>query len=192
MKRKRRGAGERGSSDPFLTAKDLLKPCVLGKEIENGDFCSDSIGSRKETDTAPAATSSIRARANAVAASLNSPSKAGRVVSKRQQKLAEAAKGSLNISQFFVKKQTEKSQDVMPTLKELDTTSSTGVMPLENISEEQQSPVAVEGNSPDVMLGQCKTDVIIIPNEDESSKMETLGLVCDLDASKVDMKSSTE
>uniref|UniRef100_A0A3Q3R753 ATP-dependent DNA helicase n=1 Tax=Monopterus albus TaxID=43700 RepID=A0A3Q3R753_MONAL len=125
LKRKRVGAGQRGSSNPFLTASDVLKSSMLAtasnKGTENGGFYDDSAGGsgevekerRRETDASPAVTSSIRARANAAAACLNSPTKGSRAISKKQQKLAEAAKSSHNISHYFAKKQPggEKSQE---------------------------------------------------------------------------------
>ncbi|XP_029014172.1 ATP-dependent DNA helicase Q5 [Betta splendens] len=184
MKRKRKGAGERGSSDPFLTARDLLKPGA-----ESGGFYTDSIGSRKETDTD---SSSIRTSANkAAAAFLSSPTKTGRAVSKKQQKLAEAAKSSHSISQYFTKRQTDRSRDEAPTPKEPDATS-TAAMPLENTSQEQ-SP-AVAGNSPDVTLGQNTEAIVILDDTDEGGccETETLGPVCGPDAFKGDIKSSTE
>lgn len=95
MKRKRVGAGQRGSSNPFQATQELLKPPSCGP------------GSGEMNSVAPPpVTCSIRARATAVSASINSPTKVGRGVSKKQQKLAEAAKTSRNISQYFTKKQT--------------------------------------------------------------------------------------
>lgn len=223
MKRKRVGAGQRGSSNPFQTAKDLLKPSMLdtasNKKSESGGFYNDSSGGygepslkgnkerTKETnkDTSSAATSSIRARANAVAASMNSPTKGGKAMSKKQQKLVEAAKSSRNISQYFAKKQTtEKSQEEPDTLKGLDATLSqtTTLMPQENTSRRDHSPVTVEAaeSSPvesetqDVIIEECKKDVIVIADEDEEEthKTETLELMQVPDASKEDMRSATE
>lgn len=94
MKRKRVGAGQRGSSNPFQAAKELLKPPT---------------GSGEMNSVAPPPVScSIRARARATVASVfaTSPTKAGRGVSKKQQKLAEAAKTSRSISHYFTKKET--------------------------------------------------------------------------------------
>lgn len=93
MKRRRVGAGQRGSSNPYQAAKELLKPPP----------CSHGSGGMNSV-APPPVTCSIRARATAVSASINSPTKAGRAVSKKQQKLAEAAKTSRNISQYFTKK----------------------------------------------------------------------------------------
>ncbi|XP_039979517.1 ATP-dependent DNA helicase Q5 isoform X2 [Xiphias gladius] len=219
MKRKRVGAGQRGSSNPFQTAKDLLKPSMLdtasNKKSESGGFYNDSSGGygepslkgnkerTKETnkDASSAATSSIRARANAVAASMNSPTKGGKAMSKKQQKLVEAAKSSRNISQYFAKKQTtEKSQEEPDTLKGLDATLSqtTTLMPQENISRRDHSPVTVEAaeSSPvesetqDVINEESKKDVIVIADEDEEEthKTETLELMQVPDASKEDMR----
>ncbi|KAI9522371.1 hypothetical protein NQZ68_036703 [Dissostichus eleginoides] len=113
MKRKRVGAGLRGSSDPFMTAKELLKPSASNSD--SGGFHNDTSGGSRETnkELSLAVTSSIRTKA--MAASLSSPTKGGRAASKKQQqqqKLAEAAKSSRNILQYFAKKDTpEKSQE---------------------------------------------------------------------------------
>ena len=103
MKRKRVGAGLRGSSDPFMTAKELLK--TSASNSDSGGFHSDTSGGSRKTNKDPslAVTSSMRAKALAVAASLSSPTKGGRAASKKQ-KLAEAANSSCNISQYFAKK----------------------------------------------------------------------------------------
>ncbi|XP_044187725.1 ATP-dependent DNA helicase Q5 [Thunnus albacares] len=193
LKRKRVGAGQRGSSNPFQTAKDLMK-------TESGGFYNDSSeGSResgtegrKETnmDTSSAVTSSIRARANAAAASLNSPTKGGRTLSKKQQKLAEAAKSSRNISQYFAKKQTmEKSQEEetsheAETPKELDDTLS--VIPQEDIT--QRSVEAVE-NIPEESVMPAKTEselIVILTDEEEEA------LKAEMTEDTEDVTSSTE
>eukprot|EP00064_Thunnus_orientalis_P005222 superscaffoldBa00000501_g5236 len=193
LKRKRVGAGQRGSSNPFQTAKDLMK-------TESGGFYNDSSeGSResgtegrKETnmDTSSAVTSSIRARANAAAASLNSPTKGGRTLSKKQQKLAEAAKSSRNISQYFAKKQTmEKSQEEetsheAETPKELDDTLS--VIPQEDIT--QRSVEAVE-NIPEESVTPAKTEselIVILTDEEEEA------LKAEMTEDTEDVTSSTE
>lgn len=186
MKRKRVGAGQRGSSNPFLAAKDLLKPTTLGtvpnKGSDSSRIFNDSSGDSGETNTEAslAVTSSIRARANVVAASLNSPTKGGRAISKKQQKLAEAAKTSRNISQYFAKKETlEKSQEEKGHDASLSYT--TRVVPKENSSQQAHSPVTVETveMSPvgSVIEEESKTDVIVIPDEEEEThKTQTLEL----------------
>ncbi|XP_045069273.1 ATP-dependent DNA helicase Q5-like [Coregonus clupeaformis] len=137
LKRKRIGAGLRGSSNPFQTASELLRASNCegsttgpgpaanrgtgsgGPEslAGSGESASEEErGKRKETktgDTAPTISSSIRAKASAVSASLNSPTKTGgKTLSKKQQKLVEAAKNPCNITQYFGKKQIEKSQEL--------------------------------------------------------------------------------
>lgn len=105
LKRKRVGAGQRGSSNPYQAPQELLKPPTCGP---------DSVETNSEAP--PAVTCTIRARATAVSTSINSPTKAGRGVSKKQQKLAEAAKNSRNISQYFTKKlTTEKREEEQET-----------------------------------------------------------------------------
>lgn len=184
LKRKRVGAGQRGSSNPFLAAKDLLKPSMLGtvsnKGTDSGGFYNDSSGDPGDTNTEAslAVTSSIRARASAVAATLNSPTKAGRAMSKKQQKLAEAAKNSRNISQYFAKKQTtEKSQEEVE--KGLDATAI--VVPNENSSQQAHSPVTVEAveispvvsETLGVIEEESKTEVITILDDDDEEEEET-------------------
>ncbi|XP_069005850.1 ATP-dependent DNA helicase Q5 [Embiotoca jacksoni] len=200
MKRKRVGAGMRGSSNPFLIANDLLKPSTLdtvsNKGTESGGFFNDSSGESankgngggiKETnaDTSAAVSSSIRARANAVAASSNSPSKGGRALSKKQQKLAEAAKSSHNISQYFGKKQTTEKrleETETETPKEPDATlpHTPTVIQEENVGLARCSPAAVEAveRSPvesgtqDVIKARSKAEVIVIPGEEEEDMQE--------------------
>ncbi|XP_037647634.1 ATP-dependent DNA helicase Q5 [Sebastes umbrosus] len=202
MKRKRVGAGLRGSSDPFMTAKELLKSSmsdsVSNKGKESGRFCNNSSGGPGEASSA--VTSSIRARANAVAASLSSPTKAGRAMSKKQQKLAEAAKSSRNISQYFAKKESpeksqeeaeksqeeaEKSQEEAEeeeeeTPEELDATLSHAAMVVvAQESQQEHSPVTMEDveNSPveswDVIQEESKKEVIVILNDDDDEEEET-------------------
>lgn len=116
-------------------------------------------------EVSSAVTSSIRAKANAVAASLSSPTKTGRAMSKKQQKLAEAAKTSRNISQYFGKKQTAaKSQEEFEEV-ELHARS-----PVASETAEM-SPVLSEMEG--VMTGEKrkteeqKFDIITIPDEDD-------------------------
>lgn len=188
LKRKRVGAGQRGSSNPFLAAKDLLKPSMLGtvsnKGTDSGGFYNDSSGDPGDTNTEAslAVTSSIRARASAVAATLSSPTKAGRAMSKKQQKLAEAAKTSRNISQYFAKKQTtEKSQEEVE--KGLDATlfHTAIVVPNENSSQQAHSSVTVEAveispvvsETLGVIEEESKTEVITILDDDDEEEEET-------------------
>ncbi|XP_035511640.1 ATP-dependent DNA helicase Q5 [Morone saxatilis] len=187
MKRKRVGAGLRGSSNPFLTAKDLLKQDTVSsnKGTESGGFYSDSLGGPGETNTdaSLAVTSSIRARASAVAASLNSPAKGGRAMSKKQQKLAEAAKSSRNIFQYFTKKQTTEKSPKEEAEEGLDATLShaTTVVPEDNSSQQDDSAVTVEAVqiSPvdseieEVFQEESKTKVIIIPDDEEGEIHKT-------------------
>eukprot|EP00066_Takifugu_rubripes_P012828 XP_011602094.1 PREDICTED: ATP-dependent DNA helicase Q5 [Takifugu rubripes] len=100
LKRKRVGAGQRGSSNPYQAAKEVLKPPTCGPD-----------SAETNSGAPPAVTCTIRARAAAVSASINSPTKAGRGGSKKQQKLAEAAKNSRNIFQYFTKKQTTEKRE---------------------------------------------------------------------------------
>ncbi|XP_053299992.1 ATP-dependent DNA helicase Q5 [Pleuronectes platessa] len=205
LKRKRVGAGLRGSSDPFKTAKELLALSMLetasNKGSESGGFYNDGSGDcgessvkgnkeRTNTDTSSAVTSSIRDRANAVAAPMDSPTKAGKATSKKQQKLVEAAKSSRNISQYFAKKQTtEKSQEEPPELKgpdDVESPSSTLLQQEDTIQLEdslssvdamEDSPV--ESEARDVTQEESRNEVIVIADDDdeeETHQTETLEL----------------
>ncbi|KAM3863833.1 ATP-dependent DNA helicase Q5 [Diretmus argenteus] len=188
LKRKRKGAGLRGSSNPYQTAKELL---AANGEADRLGGCEET---RKETnpDTSPAVTSSIRATANAVAASLSSPTKGSRALSKKQQKLAEAAKNSRNISLYFGKKQTaEKSQEA-EVAKGLDAASSqTSVATA--ITQQEHSPATedadmdmtsadaspTESVTEDTIQAEMKTEVIVIDEEEEEREMTSEVIVID-------------
>ncbi|KAM3598150.1 uncharacterized protein V6R79_014262 [Siganus canaliculatus] len=185
LKRKRVGAGLRGSSNPFTTAAELLKPPVSDTGTESGGFFNSNSEQSGDTnaDASLAVTSSIRARAKAVAESISSPTKTGRAMSKKQQKLAEAAKSSRNISQYFTKKDTaEKSQTEVE--KGLDATLSpaTTVVAQELSCQQQHSPgdaevVEISPVEPEIedmiQEGERKTEVIVIPDEIEEETHET-------------------
>lgn len=176
----------RGSSNPFQTAKELLK-ASNGEGTECGGFYSDSLGvsgesaseeekgRRKATETdssSSTVTSSIRAKAHAVAASLNSPSKAGTALSKKQRELAEAAKNSHSITMFFGKKRTEKTQ-VPPIDEGMNNTSPQAavVIPTLNITKQEHSPAEKES-----IMDTTSTDtspVEMIPNDTAEAEMKT-------------------
>ncbi|XP_019723920.1 ATP-dependent DNA helicase Q5 [Hippocampus comes] len=171
MKRKRVGAGQRGSSNPLLVAKDLLSgsmvdsPSVREKQIRWAP-------QRNWSDEPLAVTSSIRVRANATASSAassapsSSPTKPGRPWSKKRQKLEEASKSSHCISHYFVKSQT---------MKESQAPESSIVISDDDADLEQQhSPVALEGESgamepvlQDAMPAQDRLGVTVIDDDDD-------------------------
>ncbi|XP_073699986.1 ATP-dependent DNA helicase Q5 [Garra rufa] len=112
LKRKRVGAGFRGSSSLFQTAGDFLKNsqkdktpgdpiCEEEEEVETGNAQK-----MKSGETTPADSSPIKAKTS-MTSSLSSPSKR---LTKKQQKLAEAAKDMRCISQYFGKKQVDTTQ----------------------------------------------------------------------------------
>lgn len=188
LKRKRVGAGQRGSSNPFLAAKDLLQPSESGtwsnKGADSSKLIDNSSGDSGETnkEASSAVTSSIRARANAVAASLSSPTKTGRAMSKKQQKLAEAAKTSRNISQYFAKKQTAaKSQEEVEEGLDAAPSTTAATDSKQNSSLYTRSSVALETGEMSPVLSEMegvitgenrkteeqKLDIITIPDEDD-------------------------
>lgn len=151
MKRKRVGAGQRGSSNPFQAAKELLKPLN----------CGPGSGEMK-SGAPPPVTCSIGARATTVSAAMNSPTKAGRGVGKKQQKLAEAAKTSRNISQYFTKKETTEQLE------------EEGLDPSWDEARKQPSPPAVEtsptrSESGGVGGEESKADVMVISESEEAA-----------------------
>ncbi|XP_029946139.1 ATP-dependent DNA helicase Q5 [Salarias fasciatus] len=214
MKRKRIGAGQRGSSDPFVTAKKLLElEAASTKAAGCGGFVNVGSGeaTAKEhgegtkdtsTDTAAAVSSSIRARANAVSASLSSPTKGGRALSKKQQKLAEAAKSSRSISQYFTKKQTPDQSQVAETPEEPDATLSHSptANPPENAGREQHSPAAaqevegspVESETEDVILVERESEVIVLSDDKEDIPPEEETVKVIQDAPRQETASPTE
>ncbi|XP_057202037.1 ATP-dependent DNA helicase Q5 isoform X2 [Triplophysa rosa] len=111
LKRKRVGAGFRGSSSLFQTAGDLLKN--TREETALTDRTSgDSICEEEEEETVrkpkmKSSTSSPVKAKSSTTSSLSSPSKK---LSKKQQKLAEAAKDTRCISQYFGKTQVDSRQ----------------------------------------------------------------------------------
>lgn len=214
MKRKRVGAGLRGSSNPFVTAKELLKLDTSNKVAECGGFLNDSSGeatTRNEngdrmkdtkTDTESLISSTIRDRASAVSASLSSPTKGGRALSRKQQKLAEAAKTSRSISHYFGKKQTTDQSQVEETPQEPDATLShcPTVNSLENIRLEQDSPAPVkvimespvESDTEDVIHVENKSEVILICDDEDEKPPETEVEELILDTCQEETTSSTK
>ncbi|KAM6957119.1 ATP-dependent DNA helicase Q5 [Aplochiton taeniatus] len=204
LKRKRIGAGLRGSSNPFQTARELLK--ASNGEESGGGFFGHTLGGSGEStlekeevkgeredakpaDAASSVTSSIRAKASAAAAAiLNSPTKA---LSRKQQKLAEAAKTTRNIAQYFGKKRTGESQGHL-TVKETNSASAEGdgVAPTatDAVTRERTSVTespAVDAKPLDtslvdtVFLNHMKTEVVVLDddeNERESFRTKELDM----------------
>ncbi|XP_030646238.1 ATP-dependent DNA helicase Q5 [Chanos chanos] len=120
LKRKRVGAGFRGSSNPFQTASELLKASQSEGPSRPGESpCEEEEerGTKRKAETkksqaATAVTPAAESKDSAsTAPSASSPNKkGGKALSKKQQKLAEAAKASHCISQYFKKKQADNIQ----------------------------------------------------------------------------------
>ncbi|KAI1884219.1 hypothetical protein AGOR_G00224200 [Albula goreensis] len=135
LKRKRVGAGLRGSSNPFQAAAELLKSSGGQDDCEGSGAglgavsntqTADTLcglgdpaveperGKRQKTEPATTVSSPATAKPSAEAPrSLNSPSKG---TSKKQQKLALAAKMSRSICHYFTKKKGEESTPDTATL----------------------------------------------------------------------------
>uniref|UniRef100_A0A3P8WT54 ATP-dependent DNA helicase n=1 Tax=Cynoglossus semilaevis TaxID=244447 RepID=A0A3P8WT54_CYNSE len=144
MKRKRIGAGQRGSSDPFLTAKELLKASASNKED----------------------------RANAAAVSMNSPTKGGKAKSKKQQMLAEAAKNTRNISQYFAKKETVETIQTEPQEQESTSTASAETASVSQSAETNQCLDTEGAETQDVILVERKCEVVTIDDGDDKNEEE--------------------
>lgn len=161
-------------------------------------YSGETIMQGKEANTD--ASSPIKAKANAVTTTLSSPTKGGRAMSKKQQKLAEAAKSSHNISHFFMKKHTpEKSQDEeeMPREPEATLSPAPASISQEYINQEPHSPAASEGESSaaqseteDVILVESKSEIIVIPDDDEEDGADIAEPV--QETSEQDLTSITE
>ncbi|XP_026997314.2 ATP-dependent DNA helicase Q5 isoform X2 [Tachysurus fulvidraco] len=102
LKRKRVGAGFRGSSTLFQSASEFLKTsknetltsASVSEEPAHDEEAQEGKPETKRSKTSPS-----------VSSSSSSPSKrSGKALSKKQQKFAEAAKNSHCISQYFGKK----------------------------------------------------------------------------------------
>lgn len=102
MKRKRVGAGFRGSSTLFQTASEFLKTSK-SETLTAAPISHDPAHDEEEQEGKPETKRSKTSPS--VSSSSSSPSKrSGKALNKKQQKLAEAAKNSHCISQYFGKK----------------------------------------------------------------------------------------
>ncbi|XP_022520685.2 ATP-dependent DNA helicase Q5 isoform X1 [Astyanax mexicanus] len=123
LKRKRVGAGYRGSSNPFQTAAELLKTSQNGiptsEEPADEELEQERNQESKRTKTSHSSSkSSSSSKSKTTTTPLSSPSKkAGKALTKKQQKLAEAARDSHCISQYFGKKMDDgpKKEETVPS-----------------------------------------------------------------------------
>ncbi|XP_043091686.1 ATP-dependent DNA helicase Q5 isoform X2 [Puntigrus tetrazona] len=105
LKRKRIGAGFRGSSGLFQTAGDLLKNSQ--KETPATDKTpGDPICEEEQEEE----TERTRKRKSGDSSPIKAKSSPSKRLTKKQQKLAEAAKDTRRISQYFGKKQVDTAQ----------------------------------------------------------------------------------
>ncbi|KAI4881295.1 hypothetical protein NFI96_008480 [Prochilodus magdalenae] len=149
LKRKRVGAGFRGSSNPFQTAAELLKSSQneipTPQEPVHKEEEQDKQPENKRTKTSSSSSSSKTT-------TLSSPSKkAGKALSKKQQKLAEAAKDTHCISQYFGKKM-DSSQRKEETVVSMPEEGGSTVPEAQECTSVSASPVdmnANTGNIPD-------------------------------------------
>ncbi|XP_054614957.1 ATP-dependent DNA helicase Q5 [Dunckerocampus dactyliophorus] len=164
MKRKRVGAGHSGSSNSYLAAKDLLKPSMVDSTYDEGTpgGVREEL-MRKWKDKVVPITSSSHATATVSSLSTSSsPIKRGKPVSKKQQKLAEAAKSSRSISQYLEKTQAtmerDNRADALPSY-------SAAMGPEEDIMEAEGG--AVEPVTQDERKAETKPEVIVIDDDDD-------------------------
>ncbi|XP_011476653.1 ATP-dependent DNA helicase Q5 [Oryzias latipes] len=184
IKRKRVGAGQRGSSNPYVTARELLKASmsdIPDKGTESGGFVCDTSGESdaKKIRETEKETISPFVRAPAAGASTVSPSKGGRGVSKKQQKLAEAAKSSHNIFQYFQKKlpeqtkceeeETKCEEEEAPNEAESAIVDSTAAVSQEN-GWQQRSPSSPVASDTE----ETKTEVMVITDDEEEKPLKVV------------------
>lgn len=145
--------------------------CLAGSGESAGE---KERGKRKETktgDTAPTISSSIRAKASAVSAFLNSPTKTGGKALSKKQKLAEAAKNSRNITQYFGKKAIENSQE--EEIRTNDVSSQAFSIPPQSLPTQEITPATVSMDS----IPMDTSPMEIIPTETipiETIPMDTI------------------
>ncbi|KAK0132506.1 ATP-dependent DNA helicase Q5 [Merluccius polli] len=217
LKRKRVGAGLRGSSDPFQAARELMQ--ASGRDAgppagtDSGGFYPDTSGGSRElplaespASLAPTSSSTRGGTVAAVTDSVGSLSKTDRAPSKKQQKMAEAAKTTHSISLYFQKKppageSTGRGDDTGPTETGGDVPTATGgplgCPPATTAAAAEAAP-EINGNndSPAELVAMdtaavcpvSRTDVILINDGDddvnEGSRMrewEQLGGKADAD-----------
>ncbi|KAL0198576.1 hypothetical protein M9458_007116, partial [Cirrhinus mrigala] len=179
MKRKRVGAGFRGSSSLFQTAGDFLKNCqkeMLATDKTPGDpICEEE--EEVETGKAqkmksglatPADSSPIKAKTSTTS-SLSSPSKR---LTKKQQKLAEAAKDMRCISQYFGKKQVDTTQTKTGSvISEPEEEGSQNRSPLPNDTDfitMNSMSTDVENTSENITAVHMSASAEEMPNQDET------------------------
>uniref|UniRef100_A0A4W4GHK3 ATP-dependent DNA helicase n=1 Tax=Electrophorus electricus TaxID=8005 RepID=A0A4W4GHK3_ELEEL len=120
LKRKRVGAGFRGSSNPFQTAAELLKTSQH-EVLSAGLTPQGPARKEEEQEEKPEAkrTSLSVSSGSKDHTSLDSSSKSwGKPLSKKEQKRANAAKDSYCISRYFEKKKMESTQRESNTVPE--------------------------------------------------------------------------
>ncbi|XP_051996086.1 ATP-dependent DNA helicase Q5 [Xyrauchen texanus] len=195
LKRKRVGAGFRGSSSLFQTAGDFLKNSQIESltvdKMPEDPICEDE----EETEGKPkmnsskitsSTSSSVKAKSSTTS-SLSSPSKR---LTKKQQKLAEAAKDIRCISQYFGKKHIESSQikegSVLPEPKEESpvVVTSQDHSPSSNVNDftaMNSNFIDAESTSENAGLME-KTDVNVRPPAEVTPKLDEMGLIPEVTA----------
>ncbi|XP_063077117.1 ATP-dependent DNA helicase Q5 [Engraulis encrasicolus] len=173
LKRKRVGAGLRGSSNPFQTASDILK--AQSESTPAAHTHSPSANQRgadenkKRTEAESKGTN--QRQANAEPANQISPSKK---LTRKQQKLAEAAKDTRSISDFFKKKEPHTDTHTNShtrTDMDTDTHMDTDVV-FENHSDTHTEPEEARmSHTPDVEHTLTHTDTHTVKEEEEDSEL---------------------
>uniref|UniRef100_A0A1A8IPM0 ATP-dependent DNA helicase n=1 Tax=Nothobranchius kuhntae TaxID=321403 RepID=A0A1A8IPM0_NOTKU len=152
MKRKRVGAGQRGSCAPHTQTENC------GFSISQSE--KSDVQDIRERINSSAVSSTIRATASATRVPLHSPTRAR---SKKQQKLVEAAKSSRNISQYFTTKPAgEEGGDALPQTHVCDGGQT--------IEEEVHEGSPVTSETEDVILLEPEIDVIVVSDDDEEEE----------------------
>ncbi|KAB5554023.1 hypothetical protein PHYPO_G00045330 [Pangasianodon hypophthalmus] len=184
LKRKRVGAGFRGSSTLFQTASEFLKTSKndtltavpMSQEPVDNEEEQEGKTETKRSKTSPS-----------VSSSSSSPSKKlGKALSKKQQKLAEAAKNSHCISQYFGKKM-------------MDDTPKNGEA---TVLEPEETDVCVETpHNCNVVLNtnntetqhECSTDMESTKKNARPVENQTMDVTAmDMSSAEVEMRRSEE
>ncbi|CAL8304923.1 unnamed protein product [Merluccius merluccius] len=195
LKRKRVGAGLRGSSDPFQAARELMQ--ASGRDAgppagtDSGGFYPDTSGGSREipltespASLAPTSSSTRGGTVVALTGSVGSPSKTDRAPSKKQQKMAEAAKTTRSITLYFQKKppageRTGRGDDTGPTETGGDVPTATGgplgCPPATTAAAEAAPEINGNNDSPAELVAMdtaavcpvSRTDVIVINDGDD-------------------------
>lgn len=155
LKRKRVGAGLRGSSTLFQSASEFLKTSK-NESLASQELLDHAVDDQEEKpDKKRSKTFSDSVSTSKAAASSSSPSKkCNKTLSKKQQKLAEAAKDSHCISDYFGKKLVNSTQKQEPEESETFTETAQDECKVSGVTSGLKS-------DPDMIRSETKDEIIM-------------------------------